>query len=288
MTDNSLTAGRLRFRVLGPVGVLVGEEEVEFQSPRQQAVLAALLLHAPNVVSVDYLIEAIWDDAPSTARKQVQACVSMLRRAFARLGHNALIETRAAGYSLKIADRSLDFETFKALRDSAHSAQKRKRHDDAAAAYLEAFQVWQGPALYGLTSRYMQARATWLNEQRWCAYEEYLELQLATGRHREIIGELEMALVDHPTREKLRGYLMLALYQSGRRADALETYQTSRRILVDMLGIEPAPDLQRLHAAILAAEPGVAVTSALFPNVLGMFSAPIEAERGTGHPQRHG
>lgn len=256
--------------------------------PRQQAVLATLLLHAPNVVGVDYLIAAIWDDAPPTARKQVQACISMLRRVFARLGHNALIETRATGYSLKIADRSLDFETFKSLRDSAHTARRRKRHDDAASAYLQALQVWQGPALYGLTSRYMQARATWLNEQRWCAYEEYLELQLATGRHRELIGELELALVDHPTREKLCGYLMLALYQSGRRADALETYQTSRRILVDTLGIEPAPDLQRLHAAILADEPGVAATIPIPPKVLGLSFERIEGERGTEHPQRHG
>ncbi|MGK5529740.1 AfsR/SARP family transcriptional regulator [Streptomyces sp. URMC 129] len=288
MTDIGRTPAHLRFRVLGPVGALVGGEEVEFQSPRQRAVLAALLLHAPNVVSVDYLIESIWDDAPSTARKQVQACISILRRTFAGLGHNALIETRATGYSLKIEDRSLDFEIFKSLRDSAHTARMHERHDEAVSAYLQALQVWQGPALYGLTSRYMQARATWLNEERWCAYEEYIELQLVAGHHREVIGELEMALFDNPTRERLCGYLMLALYRSGRRADALEAYTSSRRILVDTLGIEPAPDLQRLQAAILADDPGVAATIAAPPNVLSLSFDPIERDRRTGHPQRHG
>lgn len=255
MTDTSHEAGNLRFRVLGPVETLVGGEEVEFQSPRQRAVLAVLLLHANNVVTVDQLIESIWDEAPSTARKQVQACISMLRRAFARLGHNALIETRATGYSLKVAKQSLDFETFKTLRDCAHTARIHRRHDEATSAYLQALQAWQGPALSGLTSRYIQARATWLNEQRWCTYEEYVELQLVMGRHRDLIGELEMALADNPTRERLCGYLMLALYRSGRRADALEAYQASRRILVDTLGIEPAPILRRLHAAVLADEP---------------------------------
>ncbi|WP_399882079.1 BTAD domain-containing putative transcriptional regulator [Streptomyces sp. BBFR51] len=290
MTDVSRTPGDIYFRVLGPVEALIDGEEVEFQSPRQRAVLAVLLLHSNNVVSVDQLIESIWDDAPPTARKQVQACISMLRRAFARLGHNALIETHVTGYSLKRAEDSLDFDTFRSLRYTAHTARMHhQRHDEAESAYLQALQAWQGPALSGLTSRYLQARATWLNEQRWCAYEEYIELLLVMGRHRELVGELEMALVDNPTRERMCGYLMLALYRSGRRADALDVYRTSRKIFVDTLGIEPSPDLQHLHTAVLADGPGVAATfAAIQPNAFDLSFEPIEGSRGTGHPQRRG
>ncbi|MFC6080474.1 AfsR/SARP family transcriptional regulator [Sphaerisporangium aureirubrum] len=243
----------LGFRLLGPLEIEAEGDTVELPSYRQRAVLAAMLLDANSVVAVDRLVEAVWeDDPPPTAHKQIQMCVSQLRRLFESLGHDTLIHTRPGGYQLSLDDESVDFHRFERLRDRARGAAHDERTGEAARVFQQALQAWRGSALAGFHSRFLQSRGTWLDELRWSTYEEYVELRLRTGHASELVGELTVAVADQPTRERLSAYLILALYQSGRRADALETYLATREVLVSLLGIEPGHGLRRLHAAVLA------------------------------------
>ena len=187
-------------------------------------------------MAADRLVEELWDGAgPETAPKIVQIYVSELRKA---LGRDA-IATRGGGYALELDPERIDARRFEQLA--------------AAGAHREALDLWRGPALADFRyERWAQAEVQRLEELRIAVLEERIEADLAAGRHAALAGELEALVAEHPLRERLRGQQILALYRSGRQADALAAYREARRVLVEELGIEPSQQLRRLEQAILA------------------------------------
>jgi DNA-binding SARP family transcriptional activator len=246
------------FRILGPLEVLAGPRRLELGGARQRVVLAMLLLGANRAVSVGRLERAIYgEELPPTSRAQAMITVSALRRLLAGHGDDATISSRPQGYVLQIGDGRLDSLQFAALVAAARAARDASEHGLAVANYREALRLWRGPALEGIDSLVVRAAATQLDEQRMAAIEERLELELGLGRHHEVIGDLFALAAEFPLRERLRGQLMLALYRSGRTAEALGVYRGVRQMMIDELGIEPGRELQRLQHAILASDPAI-------------------------------
>jgi DNA-binding SARP family transcriptional activator len=239
----------LEVRLLGPLEVSRNSSAVVVGGPKPRALLASLALDAGRVVSVDRIVEALWPgDPPDTAAHAVQVYVSQLRKA---LG-NETISTRAPGYVLEVDPGAVDAHRFARL--VSEGREQLGAGDPAAASSVlrEALALWRGPALADFTYEpFAQTEIARLEELREVALEERIEADLALGRHAELVSELE-ALVDaQPLRERPRGQLMLALYRSGRQADALSAYRDARETLVEELGIEPGPVLRKLEAAVL-------------------------------------
>jgi DNA-binding SARP family transcriptional activator/tetratricopeptide (TPR) repeat protein len=231
----------MEFRILGPLEVLSDGQALDLGGEKHRALLAALLLDANEVVSTDRLIDALWeDDPPESAHKALQVHVSALRKL---LGKERL-ETKAPGYRLLVAPGELDLEGFRRLQSEGKPAQ--------------ALALWRGAPLADFAyRRFARAEIGRLEGLRLACIEEQVEHDLRTGGRAELAGELEALVRDHPLRERLRGQLMLALYRSGRQAEALQVYQDARRALVDELGIEPSRDLRDLHQAILRQDPAL-------------------------------
>ena len=231
----------MEFRILGPLEVRSDGRALDLGGPKQRALLAALLLQPNRVVARDRLVDLLWDDdPPDTARKALQMYVSKLRKAIGR----ERLETRAPGYLVAVDDDELDLARFERLR--------------AAGRFDEALALWRGPALADLAShRFATAEVARLEELRVTCVEERIERALEDGGHAALAGELEALVAEHPHRERLRSQLMLALYRSGRQAEALEAYQAARTTLVDELGIEPGRELQALHRAMLEQDPAL-------------------------------
>jgi DNA-binding SARP family transcriptional activator/tetratricopeptide (TPR) repeat protein len=248
----------VEFRILGPVEVTVGAERLELGGPRQEIVLATLLLSANHVVTVGRLQEAIYgEDLPPTSRSQAQISISSLRRLFASHGHSDAISTRAHGYVIQVGGGQLDSQRFGELVATASAAQDAGHLDRAVAAYRDALRLWRGPALDGIDSQLIQAAASRLDEQRITTIEDRLTLELDLGRHHELVGELAELVEEFPLRERLRGQLMLALYRCNRTAEALQVYRQARQTMIDELGIEPSERLQQLEHAILTCDPAL-------------------------------
>ena len=229
----------MEFRILGSLEVLAEGRPLELTGAKQRALLAVLLLHANEVVSTDRLIDALWDEqAPETGRKALQVHVSQLRKA---IGPDRL-RTAPPGYMLVVEVGELDLERVDRLVASG------RPH--------EALALWRGPALAEFAYQgFAQTEIARLEELRLACLEERIESDLAAGRHGAIVGELEMLTRQNPHRERLRSQLMLALYRSGRQAEALEAFQDLRRALVDEIGIEPSRQIRDFHQAILQQDP---------------------------------
>ncbi|HEY2940460.1 MAG TPA: AfsR/SARP family transcriptional regulator [Gaiellaceae bacterium] len=241
----------IRYRILGPLEVRFGEEPVSLPGGKPSALLARLLLDAGRVVSVDALVDSLWADPPASAHKVVQVYVSQLRKA---LGP-ARIETRAPGYLARAGPGELDLGRFESLVASAQGAGEPSRR---AELLREALSLWRGPALAEFRDEpFARAASRRLGELRLSALEQRLEADLQLGDDSRLIPELESLVTAEPLREGPRRQLMLALYRSGRQADALERYREGRRLLVDELGIEPGPALQELEQAILRQDPAL-------------------------------
>ncbi|MEZ0068074.1 DNA-binding SARP family transcriptional activator/Tfp pilus assembly protein PilF [Streptacidiphilus sp. MAP12-20] len=250
-----LNAG-LNFHILGPLEVRAGGSPVRIAPGRQETMLAALLLDANRVVSMDHLIDLIWDECPpNTARTQVQICVSRLRKVLTDAGIDAPIDTRPPGYLMRVARDVLDLHVFTRHVHQSQILAREGRAAEAAGLLREATSLWRGPALSGIPSEDLRAKATRLEENRTAAVETYIDLELALGRHRELIGEIGQHLHEHPLREQLRRQYMLALYRSGRQSEALAAYRDGRDLLADELGLDPGEQLRALEAAILAGDP---------------------------------
>jgi DNA-binding SARP family transcriptional activator len=248
-------SGGPSFLVLGPLQVLSGDgREVRIPPGRQHVVLGVLLLEANRVVGIDYLIDALWsDDPPATARTQVQICVSRVRTRLVAAGFDAIV-TKPPGYVLPVGPGQLDAQLFTALVAEAAELTRAGRIEDAAVTLDRAVGLWRGPALDGLDSDILRARATDLDERRLTAVESYVDLLLRLGEHRQLVGELSTLVTENPLRERMRGQLMLALYRSGRQAEALEVYRQGRELMIDQLGLEPGAELRAVEAAILAGD----------------------------------
>jgi DNA-binding SARP family transcriptional activator/tetratricopeptide (TPR) repeat protein len=249
-------------RLLGPLEVASGGREHDLGGSRQQVVLAMLALNANRVVPVEQLIDAVWNTAPpTTARAQIQICISALRKIFTDAGVTLSIRTRAPGYQLEAAPERLDTEQFTALVATARTHVGAGRNSEAVAALRSALALWRGPALAGLRSDLVRRGADQLEHARLAAIMERIRLDLALGHHEEVVGELSGLVDEHPLRERLYEFLMLALYRSGRQAEALEVCRRARTTLVEELGIEPGESLQRLETAILQRIPELDVKS---------------------------
>jgi DNA-binding SARP family transcriptional activator len=244
----------MNFRILGPLEVDDDDDHpVELGGARQRGLLAILLLRRGEVIPADRLVEELYGGRPPpTAAKSLQAHVSRLRKA---LGDGRVV-TRERGYMLETRGEEVDADRFAQLVARGRRALAAGETDDAEALFVEALGLWRGSALGDLSyEEFAQGEAARLEELRLVALEELADARLARGVHAELIPELERLVAEHPLRERLRGRLMLALYRSGRQADALAVYQDGRRALVDELGIEPGRALQDLERAILNQDP---------------------------------
>jgi WD40 repeat protein/DNA-binding SARP family transcriptional activator/class 3 adenylate cyclase len=246
--------GRMQFRVLGPLEVDAGGGAIPLGGPKQRAVLAHLLLRANQLVPAETLVDEIWgDESPQQARNIIQTYVSHLRKALGR----DRIQSHAPGYRLRLDPSELDATQFDALMRSARKALPVDPNI-AVAALDDALAMWRGPALADLADRSsLLVEAARLDQLRLEAQEVRIEGLLAGGTQARAIGELETLLAGHPWRESLWGLLMLAYYREGRQAEALGSYQRAREILADELGIDPSPELMKLHERVLKQDPGL-------------------------------
>jgi YVTN family beta-propeller protein len=255
----------MEFRILGPLEVCSEGRELSLGGAKQRALLAVLLLHANELVSIDRLVDELWEgQPPATAVKVVQVYVSQLRKALrgrsGRGEEERILVTRAPGYILCVEPGQLDADRFEGLVDQARQELAAGRARRAAHMLLEALALWRGPALADFAlDLFAQSAIARLEEARISAVEERIEADLALGRHAELVGELESLVTAHPLRERLRGQLMLALYRCGRQAEALAAYRDARRLLVEELGLEPSQALQGLEKAILVQDSSLAV-----------------------------
>jgi DNA-binding SARP family transcriptional activator len=238
----------LEFKILGPLEVWDGENALPLGGQRQRAVLALLALHPGEVVPSERLITELWGESPPrTAATALQNAVSQLRKV---LGAD-VVETRAPGYALRVEKEAIDARRFERLLNEAKGVEPARRTE----LLSEALQLWRGPPLGDFAyESFAQNEAGRLEELRLTALEEHIEAELELGQAADLVGGLETLVRENPLRERPRGQLMLALYRSGRQAEALQAYQETRRTLVDELGIEPTPALQQLHASILRQE----------------------------------
>lgn len=250
----------VEFRILGPLEVVAGGRPLVLGGGRQRALLAVLLLHRNEVVPVDWLIDALWGERPArTAANLVHVYVSRLRKALPAPERDRVV-TSSGGYLLRVDADELDLDRFERLAEQGRRALLNGEPQRASALLAEALALWHGPALSDFTFQaFAQREIARLEELRLAAMEERIEAELACGRHALLVAELEALVDEHPYRERLRGQLLLALYRSGRQAEALERYRQTRAAFVEELGIDPGPELQQLEHAILAHDPTLAV-----------------------------
>jgi DNA-binding SARP family transcriptional activator len=247
----------VEFRALGPIEVAVDGRTVAL-SPQLKLVLSALLVEPDRVVSSDQLIQILWsDDTPPDAHTRVAKLIYRLRAAVSPDAANH-VETRSPGYIIHV-DGGYDAKNFEQLARAARPLLDDKRTTDALSLLDQALGLWRGPAFAETAGEeFARTEAVRLEELRTDALEDRIRAKLDLGRHHELIGELKTLVETHPFRESVWGLLMLALYRSGRQADALSTYRTMRTKLGDELGIEPSHQLQELETAILRQEPALA------------------------------
>jgi DNA-binding SARP family transcriptional activator len=248
----------MRFRLLGPIEAWTGDHRVDLGPPRQRSVLAVLLLEPGQVVPVPRLVTALWGEAPPrTAVKNLQVYVHHLRKALAEVPAVG-VRTVGAGYLIQVDPDQVDLFRFRRLVADARTAPD----PEASALLSEALALWQGPALADAGGELLGNVATQLNEEHLAALEQRLEIELRLGRHAECVAELGRLVTAYPLREQLRALLMLALFRSGRQAEALATFRAGHALLTQELGIEPGARLRQLHERILRADPELAVPEA--------------------------
>ncbi|MEW9528578.1 BTAD domain-containing putative transcriptional regulator [Microbispora sp. NPDC049125] len=247
---------RLRFEVLGPVRAWRGDDEIELGSPQQRAILAILLLQAGQPASPDQLIAAIWGDAaPRAAVGVVRSYVSRLRRALGPGHPAAVIESVGGGYALRT--ENLDLAGFQRHLGVAREASRAGDAPAAADALRAALDLWHGTPLAGVNGDYAEFQRVRLGQVRLTAIEDLAAADIESGRYAEAAAGLAEVIAEEPLRERPRELLMLALYRSGRQADALAVFAQVQRLLADELGLDPGPDLKEMQRRILASDPAL-------------------------------
>ncbi|MCN9243043.1 NB-ARC domain-containing protein [Streptomyces sp. RY43-2] len=244
----------MEFLVLGSLEARQSGELIRVRGMRQQKLLALLLLHANRVVPMDVLVDELWEDPPTSARPQVHNAIRDLRRVLSA-AHETSLVTMDVGYRLMIPDDAIDARRFVQQVRGAGIAGREGRCADAIRLLQSAVDLWRGDAFAGIHCPSLGSAAVKLHEQRLTALEDLMTLRLRIGETGSLVGELHALLAEYPLRDSLRGSLMLALYRSGRQADALAVYDEGRRFLAEELGLEPSRHLRSLHAEILADSP---------------------------------
>jgi predicted ATPase/DNA-binding winged helix-turn-helix (wHTH) protein len=255
----------VEFRVLGPLEVVEDRQAIPITGPRERALIALLLIRPGEVVSADGLIDLLWgDDIPRNAPNALQAVVARVRRALGPRGKEILV-TKKPGYTLAVGPDQVDVLRFEHLIARARDLVES---DPATASSLfrQALGLWRGSAFQDLADEVpFQQEIARLEELQLSAQEDRIEADLSLGRFAEVVGEIEALIATHPFRERLRQQLMLALYGSGRQADALRVYQETRTLLSDELGLDPVTELQELHERILRQDASLAESRAKAP-----------------------
>jgi DNA-binding NarL/FixJ family response regulator/DNA-binding SARP family transcriptional activator len=270
----------VEYRILGPLEVVEGGEPVPLGRPKERLVLAVLLLHANEFVSRERLIDELWGESPPpTAGKAVNVFVSQLRKALTRDGLDP-IATADGGYRIELEADHLDVARMRQLLATARERAAAGELEAAAELLREALALWRGPTLAGLPleSRGRDEVAQ-LDELRLTALMDRIDCDLALGRHEDVLGELHVLVGEHPLLERLRAQLILALYRADRQAEALDAYQQARDVLVEELGIEPSPALQRLQKGILTQDPALELPA-------GIATASVSARSAQDTPSR--
>ena len=256
----------LEFKILGPLEACARGERLPLGGTKRRALLALLLLRANEAVSTDWLIDELWGERPpDTAANTLQAHVSQLRKVLhgALNGKTAVLLTQAPGYMLRVSPEALDAHRFEWLLEQASAVRAKSGPAEASALLTEALALWRGQPLADVTDLgSAQPEIARLEELHRRALEDRIDCALELGKHAEVLPELDALVAQHPLSERLHRQLMLALYRSGRQADALQAYQDARRVLTDELGLDPGPELRELHQAILRHDASVAVPRA--------------------------
>ncbi len=240
-------------RLLGSVEALVDGHSLALGGSKQRSVVALLALNANTTLSGDRLIDALWgDDPPASAAKNIQRYVSRLRKAFGEGRAEAEILTRGRGYELRLATDAVDALRFEQLVEEA-AREPAGGTNGLAGAALE---LWRGAPLADVAAEPFAAPEIGrLEELHLRALELAIDAELAAGRHAEVLARLEALIAEEPLRERFHAQRMLALYRDGRQAEALDAYREARSALIEQIGVEPGPELQRLQADVLAHDP---------------------------------
>jgi DNA-binding SARP family transcriptional activator/pimeloyl-ACP methyl ester carboxylesterase len=252
----------MEFRVLGPVDIVEAGAPLPIAAGKQRALLAILLLNANKTVARDQIVDDLWgENVPESAQKMVQIYVSQLRRALPE----PRLHTRAPGYMLEVRDAELDLQKFERLVADGRTALSTGNPADAADLLERSLALWRGPALAEFSEPFARHESARLEELRLSALEWRIAADLELGGHEDLVGELETLIARHPLRERLRAHHMLALYRSGRHAEALASYQAFRRKLDDEVGIEPSSSLKDLERRMLRQDPALEATTSSTP-----------------------
>jgi DNA-binding SARP family transcriptional activator len=249
------------YRILGPLEAFDGERPLSLGGARQRAVLALLLLRRNEAVTRDVIVDALWGESPpATAAKVLQNCISALRKELP--GGGEALRTVGAAYALEVGPDELDRDRFEQALAKGRAALAAGENEQAAEQLRGALALWRGGPLCDFAyERFAQEEIVRLEELHVEAVEDRVEADLACGRAEELVAELEALVSRNPVRERLRRQLMLALYRSGRQAEALAAYRDARQTLLGELGIEPTRALQELEKAILAQDPALEGTT---------------------------
>ncbi|GAB1640143.1 AfsR/SARP family transcriptional regulator [Krasilnikovia sp. MM14-A1259] len=254
----------MRIAILGPLAATHHGQPVAPTAAKPRTVLATLATNVNDVVPMDSLIAELWQDSPPrNARTTIQTYILSLRKLIHTAAQRAgvaddaktVLATTPAGYLLRVSPDSVDASHFERLANIGHRARERQDHVAAARAFAEALSWWRGPVFVDVQGgRRLRLCARRLGEARLNVLDCRIEADLRLGRHHELLGELSAITAQHPTHEGMVAHLMLALYRSGRRYEALEAYQRLRMGLAEKRGLEPAPALRRLHRSMLSAD----------------------------------
>ncbi len=282
-------AAALILRILGPVEVSGSAGLAVLGGAKQRLVLVMLALADGRVVPSDRLVDAVWGDgAAESARRTLQVYVSTLRNALAKAGvEGDTIIRDGSGYRLTLPVETFDHFRFSRLLAEGQRLLGEGKPAAASDSLRDALALWRGPALGDLADQIaLSGEAQRFEELRLVCIEERVETDLALGHHAELVGELDQLIAQHPLRERVRGQVMLALYRSGRQAEALDAYQATRALLVEELGIEPGAPIQELHRRILQQDPGLdlphADSTAASAEMSGRSKLPVPASSFLG------
>jgi DNA-binding SARP family transcriptional activator len=256
----------LRFALLGPIRAWRDGVELDLGSPQQRATLAVLLLRAGAPVSAEELVDAVWsDDPPRAAIGAIRTYVYRLRRGLAAAGQPPVIESIGAGYALRTGPDTIDLGLFRSEVARARQARAGGEFATASSCLHSALARWNGIPLGAVKGAFAQTQRAALVRLRLVAIEDLLDVDLELGHHARAVAELSTLVEEYPLHERLRELLMLALYRSGRQAEALRLFRDTSRLLADELGVDPGPGLRQMQGRILAADPGLILPAAAAP-----------------------
>jgi predicted ATPase/DNA-binding SARP family transcriptional activator len=251
----------VEFRLLGTVEAGIDGRAVDLGSARQRCVLVALLMEVNHVVPVDQVIDRVWGErAPRSVRGTLYSYLSRLRKAFAA-AHEVRIIQQSGGYQLTIDETAVDVHRFRRLVADARGADDER----ALTLFEQALELWRGEAFGDLDTPWLASIRATLAQERSAAALDHVDVALRCGRHGALLPTLSTLANENPLDERVTGQLMLALYRSGRRAEALACYQRARNQLAEDLGTDPGPALQQLHQRILADDPALTEVAASRP-----------------------